>query len=496
MNWIDRIVAQVSPEAGLRRANARQLLDQSSSGSRSYAAAGRGRRNAGRLAPATSANSEVGAALGLLRDRARAFCRDTPAGARILDLFPAHVVGTGIGVTADTGSDADDKRFQAAFDEWASACDIEGVMNFGAMQALTVRSMIEGGEAVIRMVTDPSVGPNKVNMRLLGIEGDLIDTSREAIQASDNARLGVELGEFGQRKGLWLWEEHPGERRKLLPQYKSNLIKWQDLCHVYRVLRFGQVRGISWFAPVFMTGRDLQDLVEAAIVQARTQASFAGFIHRPPQQTSPVLGETAAATGEKVSRIEPGMIADIGEAEITFANPSSQSAFAEVYIAGMQAMAAGVGMTYDQLTGDLRQANYSSLRAGKIEHRRLVEQIQSHIVMPRLVLPVVKAFTDRAMMQRILPRRSHNYNVSLIPPANEPIDPLKDMEADILAVRSGRMTPQEFMSSWGLDWRKAIKDFQAFFAATDGAGFSFLDIDPRQTAASKGASNNDPAKNP
>lgn len=43
------------------------------------------------------------------------------------------------------------------------------------------------------------------------------------------------------------------------------------------------------------------------------------------------------------------------------------------------------------------------------------------------------------------------------------------------------MTPQEFMSAWGVDWRKNIGDVAAFFAVTDKAGVA-LDIDPRRPA--------------
>jgi capsid protein len=41
----------------------------------------------------------------------------------------------------------------------------------------------------------------------------------------------------------------------------------------------------------------------------------------------------------------------------------------------LEASAVGTGLTYDQVAGDLTQANYSSLRAGKIEFRRLCEQV-------------------------------------------------------------------------------------------------------------------------
>jgi hypothetical protein len=50
-----------------------------------------------------------------------------------------------------------------------------------------------------------------------------------------------------------------------------------------------------------------------------------------------------------------------------------------------------------------------------------------------------------------LPYRVHGYPVEWIMPANEPIDPLKDLQADILAVRSGRMTWAHFVAAWGFD---------------------------------------------
>jgi capsid protein len=76
-------------------------------------------------------------------------------------------------------------------------------------------------------------------------------------------------------------------------------------------------------------------------------------------------------------------------------------------------------------------------------------------------------------------------------PAIEPINPKDDLEADILAVRSGRMSPQEFIAAWGRDWREVVEDTATFFEFLDkqnnGAGLSF-DIDGRKPM--KGAPNN------
>ena len=487
MNILDKFVSVFSPETGVRRAAARTVLDQYRE--RDYASAQSGRRNRSWRARSTSANVEVGGALSTLRNRARAFVRDKWMGTRILDVLSSHVVGTGILVVADTGSDRADKAFNLAFEEWQERCDVEGVLNFGAHQALAVRSMVEGGDCVTRMIDlQMSEADGTVPFRLQGLEGDSIDTTRDRL-AGGNVRLGVELGEWGKRKGLWLFKDHPGDSYASVVQGSSQ-VDWGDLCHLYRHLRFGQVRGISWFAPILMTANEIQDLMEAAIVQARTQASFAGFMSRQPGGMS-VLGGEKDDKGQKITKIEPGMIVDIGESDITFANPSSQSAFAETYIAGMQAMAAGAGLTYDQMTGDLRQANYSSLRAGKIEFRRLVEQIQWHIVGPRLCMPVARRFADRAVIAGKLPRRKDGYRCRLVTPAVEPIDPKKDLEADILAVRSGRMPPQEFMSSWGNDWRTVVADFKQFFAFADENGI-VLDIDPRRPQNGQAPRNDQP----
>jgi lambda family phage portal protein len=451
---------------------------------REYASAGFGRRNRTRIAPHTSANAEIHRALGTLRDRSRAFVRDSWAGQRILDVLTSHVIDTGIMTVPNTGSDKVDNKYRLLREEWEASSDIEGVLDYGAQQSLLFRSMVEGGDSVLRMVPRRLVdSPNALPFRLQGLEGDQIDAARDSIYASpgDNSlvRLGIKIGDWGVRQGMYLWKVHPGEMvvGNIEP---SALVDWSDVCHLYRPLRLGQLRGVSWFAPILLTSRELQDLMEAAILQQRTQASYSGFIKRPPG-TNNVLVSKKDDKGDKVTRVEPGSIQDIGDAEIVFPNPSSQSVFADSYKTGLRAMAAGAGITYDQLTGDLTQANYSSLRAGKIEFRRLVHQIQWHVMVPMVCRKVDQRFLDLAILAGKLPARKDGYHVDHIMPAIEPIDPLKDLQADVLAVRSGRLSPQEFVSAWGRDWRKVVKDFDAFFKFADANNVP-LDIDPRRPA--------------
>jgi hypothetical protein len=193
MNALDRLISVFSPQAGLRRAAARASLEGFE---RSYAAGQSGRRNKGWTGRGTSANVEVGQALATLRNRAREFVRDSWAGQRILDVLVSHVVGTGITVVPNTGSDRADSQFRLAYEEWQAQADLEGVLDAPTMQGLALRSMVEGGDSVIRFIDLTSQeADGSVPFRLQGLEGDQIDASRDYGLAGSNTRLGVELGD-------------------------------------------------------------------------------------------------------------------------------------------------------------------------------------------------------------------------------------------------------------------------------------------------------------
>jgi capsid protein len=53
--------------------------------------------------------------------------------------------------------------------------------------------------------------------------------------------------------------------------------------------------------------------------------------------------------------------------------PTSVASYAEFLRMQFRAVAAAMGITYEQLTGDLTGVNYSSIRAGLLEFRRRCE---------------------------------------------------------------------------------------------------------------------------
>ena len=93
MNWLDRAVGYVAPQAGLRRARQRAAL---AALARSYEGARLGRRTEGWVVAGTGANTEIGTALPRLRDRSRDLVRNNPYAAKAAQAVVSNLVGTGI----------------------------------------------------------------------------------------------------------------------------------------------------------------------------------------------------------------------------------------------------------------------------------------------------------------------------------------------------------------------------------------------------------------
>lgn len=483
MNLIDALIGVVSPEAALRRWHARQLL----AAARGYDAAQPGRRGASFRRSEGSANAELSRALPVLRERSRDLVRNTFIGARALDIHATHVVSPDLTVRF-SGTGPAVRQAQALWDEWVKVCDVEGETGFTGLLALLVRSSYEGGDSLLRLLDRPLRDNHRpVPLALHAGEGDLIDEARDTGSLSSGAsraRLGVELGEHDERLGYWLHRTAPGEPQRLGDVLQpSVLVPREQVCHLYRRIRPGQVRGVPLFAPVLMASRDFADVMDALVVKARLEASIGAFIKTSDPSTS--IGKAVAGKPDeaptRIEQVRPGMVQYLrqGEEMQAFA-PASNTAFEPISRVSLMGIAVGVGLTYHQLTGDLSQANYSSLRAGLIEQRKFVADAQWHMLAPQVIDRVITRFISRAILAGRLRPRTQGYPCQVIMPAFEPVDPKKDLEADILAVRAGRMSPQDFYGAWGKDWRAVVAEFREFFTEIDGQQPLIFDIDARQ----------------
>lgn len=230
-----------------------------------------------------------------------------------------------------------------------------------------------------------------------------------------------------------------------------------------------------------MAARDFADVMDALVVKSRLEASIGVFV-KSNDSTASVGAAVQGGVTDKTTRIDqirPGLVQYLrqGEEMQAFA-PASNTAFEPIARTTLMGIAVGSGLTYHQLTGDLSNANYSSLKAGLTDQRKFVSDAQWHTLAPQVIDRVIARFVDRAILSGRLRPRLGGYPCQVIMPAFEPVDPKKDLEADILAVRAGRMSPQDFIGAWGRDWREVLAEYAEFFEAADDAKAVF-DTDAR-----------------
>jgi lambda family phage portal protein len=187
--------------------------------------------------------------------------------------------------------------------------------------------------------------------------------------------------------------------------------------------------------------------------------------------------------------MEPGtlQILEPGE-DVKFSDPADVGGnYAEFLKTQFRAIAAAMGITYEQLTGDLSGVNYSSIRAGLLEFRRRCEMIQHGVLVHQLCRPVWSAWMEQAVLSGVLqaPGFVRNRRAYLtckwIPQGWQWVDPLKEFQSMLLAIRAGLMSRSEAISTFGYDAEDVDREIAADQKRADELGLIF-DSDPRYTA--------------
>src|SRR5512132_2354930 len=370
MNFLDHVFGYVAPAAALRRARHRAAM---AALARSYEGARVGRRTEGWVVAGTSADAAIGCASQRLRDRSRDLVRNNPYAAKPVQAVVSNLVGTGILPRARSGDAGVNETADKLWARFAESCDADELTDFSGVQALIVRAMAESGECLVRIRERRIEDGLPVPLQLQLLEPDHLDASKTGDLPNGGFVVqGVEFDPLGRRRAYWMFPVHPGEvamfRRAALA---SQSVPASSVLHLFDRLRPGQVRGVPWFAPVILKLRDLDEYDDAELVRKKIEACFAAFVTGSDDEET--LGSAATdADGRRVESFEPGMIEYLAPGkDVKFATPSAGGGYAEYMRVQLHAIAAGVGLTYELLTGDLSQVS-----AGLLEFRRRMEALQ------------------------------------------------------------------------------------------------------------------------
>lgn len=460
-NWLDRTIGYVSPVRGARRLQARSMMEVLS-----YEGARKGRRTDGWITTSADADSESQAVVSDLRNRTRDLVRNNGFASQAADVKVTETIGAGI--VAEVRNATLRKMWEA----WIDNCDADGDLDLYGIQALAERCRIESGEVLIEIVnvsrSSSEISSGIVPIALRVMEPDYLDTSKDT-QRPDEAnriRYGIEYGKDGRKVAYHLYHEHPGGSRVSFRDalgLKSRRVPAENIIHVYRRLRPGQTRGVPDLAPVILRARDFDDVTDAIVMRRKVEACLAAFVTSPPGAgASPIGPLTTDETGQ-LTTLYPAMVHHLGAGEgVEFSDPKTTSD-PEFQRFALREIAAGIGVPYELMTGDLSQVNYSSYRAGLIRFRRRIEQDQWHVHIPTTCRRIWARFRAEADSMKPASTIGRPEFPAWTPPRFELIDPLKETQAEIEAVQAGFDTWEEVVRKRGwsaADQLKKIADWQ------------------------------------
>jgi lambda family phage portal protein len=465
---------------------------------RSYSAA-RNTRTTGGFGSSgnASADSELSTNLAALRARSRQMIRDSSYAKRAQLIVVNNVIGTGVGMQAqvDTirGSAATrvNDAIEAAYFEWcrADSCHTGGALHFHDLERAAMGQVFEAGEILIRKHYRP-FGDSAVPLALELIEperlaSELVDPSM-GISTGNDFRMGIEVDAFGRAAFYWIRSLHPGDMRARAGAVdRFERVPAADIFHLRVVERWPQARGVPWLHTSLRKLDDLNEYSQHEVSAARASAAYFATIETA-EENNPLVTDTDASTGTQMMDIDPLTIQELRPGEkLNFHTPNRPNPGLDPFMRAMlREVAAGCGPSYESLSKDYSQSNYSSSRLALLDDRDLYKTLQQWWIRS-FREPLHQLWIQQAVLAGAVTGISASayaadpakYSAVLFKPRGWSwVDPTKEVAAYKEAIKAGITTITDVIAATGggMDIEDVIKTRKRELALFADAG---IDID-------------------
>jgi lambda family phage portal protein len=442
---------------------------------RAYMGARLSRLTSDWFAGQTSADAEIKTSLRRLRDRSRQMVRDNPYARQAKRAVQMNVVGHGIQLQAhvmklrgNKREDAINEAIERLWAKWTAkdACDVAGKLSFHQMELLAAGALPESGDVFFRIVRRP-FGKSRVPLALQILEADLLDDeyAGATVSGRNEWRMGVEVNEWGRPVRYAFFTRHPGDSGFVGTRNENRqhtIIAAEDVIHIFLPERPGQTRGVPWFAPVMDDAHQMEGYEQAAVIRARGAASLMGFIETPEGELEgdEVEGE------QRLTDFEPGQFRYLAPGEkIEIPQLTAPDSQYEMFVRQKtRRFAAGLGVSYETISRDFSQTNYSSSRLSLLEDREhwkliqrlMIESLHERVFMEWLSAAVLSGELNLPDYE-LRPER-YERAIHWQPRGWSWVDPLKEAKAYALMEDRGYMTKAQICGLLGSDLEENMKE--------------------------------------
>lgn len=491
--------AQHGPEQ-TRLSGAARSVQTPARSKRSYGGAQFGRTTADWVSTSSSADTELVSSLRTLRNRSRQLCRDNEYAKSAKRTIMLNVVGRGVSLQAQVkkrrGDLFDDKINDSIEALWVHSMTAQrihtgGKLSWARLLQMVIEGVFESGEVLVRIVRQ-KFGNSRVPFALEIIESDqIVETfSGKSGDNGNEIRMGVEVDQWQRPVAYWMYPRHPGDTMVSATVAGQSYVRVpaDDIIHVARFERPYQTRGVPWMHATLLKLRHMGGYEEAEIVAARASAAIMGF-RQKPEVDIPGDGADDAddvMDGERVTDMAPGVIMDLEPGEtFTGFNPSRPNAALDPFMRYMlRSVAAGVGCSYESLSRDYSQSNYSSSRLALLDDRDLWRTLQDWLI-ETLCQPIYERWLEMAVLSGALNLPAYETSPEIYqairwaPRGWAWVDPVKEGSAARSDVRSGFRTLADVHAEQGDDFEDYCKRRQNELRLAKQYGL-VLDTDPGQ----------------
>lgn len=436
--------------------------------------------------------------------RSRYLAANNSYAAAAKEAFVSALVGAGIKPSSLVENAGLKKAIQEAWLEWTDEADADGLTDFYGLQSMIAAEMFEAGECFVRIRPRRPEDGLSVPMQLQILPSEMLPLDDNRTLPNGRIEMGVEFNAIGKRVAYHFLRQHPGSDQIFAGMSGQTVrVPTEEVLHLYRPIRAGQTRGIPHTLSGIVTAAIMDCYDDAELERKRTAALFGAFIKRQqPDGDHPLedgIDDASAAGVSNGVALEPGIVAELAEGEdIAFAEPADVGGSYEAFqYRNLLRMAAGFGVPYAAMTGDLRQTSYGSIRAGLVEFRRRVESMQHHVMVYQLCRPIWQRWMSEAVLALpdlpidlsayvAAPRQFQR--AKWITPRWEWIDPLKDRQAEKLAVDNGFKSRSDVIEAEGYDPEEMDARIAADRAREQKLGLTF----PMEAAAPEPIEDDEP----
>lgn len=437
-SFLDRAILALSPKAGLGRIQAKTRANILMN----YDAGKNGKRLRSWKAPATSADAASAIGRATMRNRSRDMVRNAPFAKRAQMVIANNVVGTGIAPSLAAPSKAAKAKAEAVILPYLASRDLDRhrVMSLSAMQKVVANSVVEAGEVLAVRRTTPLTDLRALPLTIEILEVDHLNAAVTSCGGNEVIE-GIEYDDGGIAVAYHLYEKHPGSISRLR-DLKSNRVPAADVLHIRRIDRPGQMRGVPWFAPVMLTLGELRDYQEAQILKQKISALLAGVVEAGDEEIPEGASGLDALSPGSFVYTKPGQ-------KVTFTDPPQVNDYDAVMRLGLAAVAMGIGITAESLTGDLSRVNFSSMRGGRLEMDKNIESWQEEILIAQFCAGVAVWSIDAFRL--VAGKQARGLSMSWTAPRRALIDPVKEIPAILKKVEGGLSSLSREQRAMGLD---------------------------------------------